>query len=73
MPRKSLTKQPTQFVAILKSKQAPRPAGFMVGSTLMSKEGSEPTSKKEEMIVAKVKLVMSKYKDVSKESRSSAE
>lgn len=39
----------------------------------MSKEGSEPTSKKEEIIVAKVKLVMSKYKDVSKESRSSTE
>lgn len=45
----------------------------MVGSTLMSKEGDEPNSRKEEMTVAEVKVVTSKYKESSKESGSSVE
>lgn len=72
MPRK-IIKQPTKLLAILKPKQDRRMGGFMVGSTCMSKEGDKPDSKKEEMTVAKVKVVTSKHKDSSKESRSSVE
>lgn len=42
----ALTEQPTKFLAILKSKQASRPADFMAGFTIMIKEGDKPNSKK---------------------------
>jgi len=45
----------------------------MVGSTLKSKKGDEPNSRKEETTLAEVKVVTSKYKDNSKESGSSVE
>lgn len=45
----------------------------MVGSTCVSKEGDKPSSRKKEIAVAKVKVVISNYKDSSKESRNSAE
>lgn len=45
----------------------------MVGSTCVSKEGDKPSSRKKEIAVAEVKVVISKYKNSSKESRSSAE
>lgn len=70
---KSLTKQPTKLLAILKSKQDPGLDDFMVGSTCVSEEGDKSNSRKEEMTVAGVKVVTSKYKDSSKESRSSVE
>lgn len=72
MPRK-IIKQPSKLLAILKSKQDPRLGDFMVGPTCVSKEGDKPNSRKEEMTVAEVRVVTSKYKDSSKESRSSVE
>lgn len=58
----------------MKSKQqASRPAGFMVESTLMLKEGDELISSKEAMTVAKVNVVTHSYKESSKESGSSGE
>lgn len=45
----------------------------MAGSALVIKERDKPNSRKEEMTVAKVKVVRSKHKEGSKESGSSEE